>query len=323
MSGDVSTVVNKVIEDPNDPFYVHPSDSIASSLISFKLLGAENFRVWRSSMTRSLKGRNKLGFADGSIKKPKDDESKILKWERANAVVCSWILNSVSDSIYSAHASTEDASVVWTELFETYHKADGSVVFNIHQQINSLTQGTLSVSEYFSKLDALWKEFDGLTNLVECSCEAAAKFNNHAKLMKLMQFLSGLDSSYNQVKSHILLMDPLPNVRTAFSIVSREESHQKNGSLSLGTGKGNGSQSSAFNVKLNEQKKGKTKTSNLQCKHRGLKGHTIERCYKLIGYPKDFKQRNGSLSQNKTFSGNNAVSKTNVVTSSESKDKSI
>lgn len=46
-----------------------------------------------------------------------------------------------------------------------------------------------------------------------------------------MQFLSGLDDSFNQVKSHILLMDHLPNVKVAFSIVSREDSHQKNGSL--------------------------------------------------------------------------------------------
>lgn len=34
--------------------------------------------------------------------------------------------------------------------------------------------------------------------------------------MKLMKFLNGLDDSYNQVKSHIHLMDPLPNVKKLF-----------------------------------------------------------------------------------------------------------
>ena len=81
----------------------------------------------------------------------------------------------------------------------------------------------MSLSDYFSKLDSYWKEFDGLTSLTECTCEAADSFKSHSKLMKLMQFLSGLDDSYNQVKSHILLMDPLPSVKTAFSLVSCEE----------------------------------------------------------------------------------------------------
>ena len=57
-------------------------------------------------------------------------------------------------------------------LFETYNKADGSVVFNVHQRINSLKQNGVSVSDYFNKLDDLWKEFDGLTSITECTCEA-------------------------------------------------------------------------------------------------------------------------------------------------------
>lgn len=222
-SGSSKNDTDKV--DFDDPFYLHPSDSAVTALVSFKLLGSENYRIWSSSMIRALKGRNKLGFVDGTLKKPVDDETKSKKWDRANAIVCSWILGCVSESIYSAHAFTEFAYVIWSELSETYHKVDGSVVFNLHQRINNLSQGSMSVSEYFSKLDSLWKEFDGLTSLTECTCQAAAKFNDHAKLMKLMQFLSGLDSSFNQVKSHLLLMEPLPNVRTAFSIVSREESH--------------------------------------------------------------------------------------------------
>lgn len=99
-------------------------------------------------------------------------------------------------------------------------------LFNLHQRINSVIQCGLSVSDYFNKLDALWKEFNRFTNLTDCTCEAATQFNNYSKLMKLMQFLSGLDDSFSQVKRHILLVDPLLNVKTDFSIVSREESNQ-------------------------------------------------------------------------------------------------
>lgn len=65
----------------------------------------------------------------------------------------------------------------------------------MHQEINSLTLGSLSFSDYFNKIDSYWEEFYGLTNLTDCTCEASNSFNNHSKLMKLMQFLSGLDDS--------------------------------------------------------------------------------------------------------------------------------
>lgn len=45
--------------------------------------------------------------------------------------------------------------------------------------------------------------------------------------MKLMQFLSGLGDWYNQFKGHIWLIDPLPNVRNSFVIITREEFVQK------------------------------------------------------------------------------------------------
>lgn len=308
---DLGTKVPESV-DYDDPLYLHPSDTTTVTIIGIKLSGSENYRVWRSSMIRSLKGRNKLGFVEGSVVKP-DDPAKLLKWERANAVVCSWILGSVSEPIYATHACAESAFNVWTELFQTYHKSDGSVIFNLYQSINSVTQSGLSVSDYFNKLDALWKDFDGLTNLPECVCDAATQFNDHSKLIKLMQFLNGLDESFNQVKSHILLIEPLPNVRTAFSIISREESRQRNGSLSSNSNNSNKTESVAFNSKFNESKRNKGRYSNLQCKNCGIKGHTIERCYKLIGFPKDFKPKNDSNNQstfNKTLSNNSVNTNT-------------
>ncbi|XP_023734895.1 uncharacterized protein LOC111882761 [Lactuca sativa] len=147
----------------DDPLFVHPFDNSVSTIVTIKLIGNENFRLRKTSMSRALKARNKLGFIDGTFQKTKVDESKSSKWDRANAVVCFWLLSSISDSIYQSQAYSDVAEDIWNSLFETYNKSDGSV------------------------------------------------------------FLSGLDDSYSQVKSHILLMEPLPNVKTAFSILSRED----------------------------------------------------------------------------------------------------
>ncbi|GJY38415.1 ribonuclease H-like domain-containing protein [Tanacetum coccineum] len=49
-----------------------------------------------------------------------------------------------------------------------------------------------------------------------------------------MQFLMGLDDVYQPIKSSLLTRDPIPDVKTAFSIISREESHRGSSSSSSG-----------------------------------------------------------------------------------------
>lgn len=93
----------------DDPLYIHPYDNTVTIIVNFKLTGTKNFRVWRSSMIRILKAINKLGLVDGIVVKDSTDELKSLKWERANVIVCSWILRSLSKSIYSSHAYSESA----------------------------------------------------------------------------------------------------------------------------------------------------------------------------------------------------------------------
>ena len=100
---------NNNVIDFDDPLYIHPSDNSITNIINIKLLGTENYRIWRSSMIRALKARNKLGFTDGTVVEPKNDPAKELKWERANAVTCSWIFGCISNNISASHACFESA----------------------------------------------------------------------------------------------------------------------------------------------------------------------------------------------------------------------
>lgn len=54
------------IIDFDDRLYLRPYDNYVTTIISFKLLGTENCKVWKSSMTRALKDRNIKGFIDGT-----------------------------------------------------------------------------------------------------------------------------------------------------------------------------------------------------------------------------------------------------------------
>ncbi|GJV38631.1 ribonuclease H-like domain-containing protein [Tanacetum coccineum] len=89
--------------------------------------------------------------------------------------------------------------------------------------------------------------------------------------MKLMQFLMGLNDVFQSIRSSMLSGETLPAVKNAFAIISRQESHKRIACSSSGF------------------------VSKPQIS--GFVGHTIDRCFDLIGYP---------LGYNK-----NLVSKTN------------
>ncbi|GJV75313.1 ribonuclease H-like domain-containing protein [Tanacetum coccineum] len=125
------------------------------------------------------------------------------QWDRCNAMVLTWIMNDVSQEVYMALVYSNNVASVWKELNENYNKVDGSV-----------------------------REFDPITKLpkytydVKCSCDASKELLLHQQLMKLMQFLMGLDNCYQPVGSALLTRDPLPNVKDAYTTVSRGESHK-------------------------------------------------------------------------------------------------
>lgn len=297
--------------DLDDPLCLHPNDISNLTIISFKLEGTSNNQSWATATTRALTIRNKLVFVNGNFEKPTDNV-KSVKWDRINAVVVSWLLASMSESISGAFVLSENAKDLWNELKQTFEKINGSVIFNTFQKINLHSQGVESVSNYYTSLNGLWKEFDSLSHLGECTCANAKDRKTFADQLKLMQFLMGLNESFSQIRRNLLMQEPLPTVQTAFSIISREESHK--GSVSDNSSK---SQPSVFASKGPDFKK-RARNPNLICKHCNLKDHTIDRFYKLIGFPKDFKTRNDTVFQNKSSAN---ISKSEGVHSPTSESK--
>nr|GEW67643.1 ribonuclease H-like domain-containing protein [Tanacetum cinerariifolium] len=125
------------------------------------------------------------------------------------------------------------------------------------------------VSKGIVSLD--WIGFDS-----ECSCEGAKNLKEHAHLLRLMQFLMGLDDMYSVVRSQILASDPIPNVKSAFATLSRDESYRN----SFSTTKNAKAGPFAFAVKSSNS------------------GHTIDRFHELVGYPPSYKRNSNQGSVN-------------------------
>ncbi|GJR49660.1 hypothetical protein Tco_1400181 [Tanacetum coccineum] len=171
-----------------------------------------------------LQSNNKIGLAIVNVKLIESSTVLSQQWERCNAIVLGWILGSLSQELYV-----------------------GQVYFEI---------GDLSVFDYYHKLNSLWREFDILTILPACVCEGrtactcVAKSGSvkHTQLIRLMQFLMGLNDVYQPITSTIFAKDPLPNVKDAFYVVSREESYKGLHPGGFGTNK---SQPTAFVANTN------------------------------------------------------------------------
>ncbi|GJX16570.1 putative RNA-directed DNA polymerase [Tanacetum coccineum] len=209
-----------------DALYLHPNNTDGSPIVTIKLTSTKNYKVWSIAMTFALRNHNKLGFIDGTCKRDKKNLALANQWDMCNSVVVTWILNSLSSELFAGAIYAKNAYEMWTDLKETYDKVDGSAVFNIHKSINPLSQNGAPIVEYYNNLNSLWKQFDVMICLPTCTCDAAKELEKHNQLIKLMQFLLGLDDSYLAIKSNILSRETLPLVKQAFAIISGEESHR-------------------------------------------------------------------------------------------------
>nr|GEU36819.1 ribonuclease H-like domain-containing protein [Tanacetum cinerariifolium] len=167
----------------------------------------------------------------------------------------------------------------------------------------------LQVSCFASPLHCQDHTFDSCTSYRSYSCihplcdsgsrVGQGSFKKHNELMKLIQFLMGLDDSYMQIRSSILSREVLPDVRSAYATISNEKSHRvASRSINLN------SRPRPNNLNNNRQGGG----SGLVYENCGFNGHAIERCFKIIRYLVDFgKKKPGQNFKGKIVSNNNFV----------------
>ena len=107
-------------------------------------------------------------------------------------------MNTVSEEILSGIVYATTAFSILTDLKESFDKVNRMRIYQLHKDITALTQGKYSVSCYFSKLKTLWSEYDVVTPHPSCSCPQSKEYVDHLHELRLIQFLSGLNKSYDQ-----------------------------------------------------------------------------------------------------------------------------
>ncbi|XP_061373503.1 uncharacterized protein LOC133315841 [Gastrolobium bilobum] len=250
------------LTNPANPFFLHPSENPSLVLVSPKLNG-KNYHSWARAMKMALLSKNKVGFISGGIVSLPAEDLLFLAWERCNTIVLGWIHRSTDDSIARSILWIDKAFDAWNDLKVHFAQSDIFRVSDIQEDMNKLQQGSMSITQYFTELKTL-----GI----------------------------GLNEQYAHVRSQIMMIDPIPNVARAFSLVIQQERHLQSEAIVevssdlrayanisdnrnkpyYGRGRGGNSANSG---------RGGTRI----CTHCGKKNHTVGTCYQIHGFPPGYR----------------------------------
>ncbi|XP_056688658.1 uncharacterized protein [Spinacia oleracea] len=276
--------------NPNSAYYLSNNDLNTSKLVNIVFDG-KCFNDWKRSMVIALSARNKLSFVDGTMNQPAVGSVNFRIWNRCNDLVISWMLGSLEVSIARSVLYLKTAREIWLDLEERFF--------------------------FFTKIKLLWDQLDGLDPLPSCvctgcSCTLTQKLLKSQQDQRLIQFLMKLNQKYDHSKSTILMMSPLPTISKAYGLLLQEEQQKEVNSNRTHNMESTvftaskftdnrpykstyASNSGNFGVQNassgNQQRNFTYSRNNLYCEHCKMKNHTVDKCWKLHGYPKDFKGR--------------------------------
>ncbi|KAH0692239.1 hypothetical protein KY285_019336 [Solanum tuberosum] len=289
-AGDLSgSSMASTIIDHLHPLYLHPSDAPGSLNVGIMLTGTDNYTLWSKAMQLALLGKNKVGFIDGTMKRDQFSGNLAQLWDRCNAIIVSWILCNVSKDLHSGVLFYSDTQLIWADLKERFNKINSSHVFQLHKEIFTLVQGVSYVSIYYSRLKDLWDEYNSIMPPPACNCPKSREFFEHLQYQRMLQFLMGLNDSYSQARSQILLMHQIPTINQVYAMINQDES-------------------------VTDSRSKKPYNPNAFCDYCHMKGHMRSDCHKLlkcdvchktghlklncfrlIGYPPDFKGKRDAV----------------------------
>ncbi|KAL0395631.1 UNVERIFIED_CONTAM: Retrovirus-related Pol polyprotein from transposon RE2 [Sesamum calycinum] len=117
------------------------------------------------------------------------------------------------------------------DLEERYGTCNGPLLYQLQREITTLSQGSMSVVDYYTKLRKVWDELEVLMPTPQCTCNGCTcglskKVADLALFTQLMQFLMGLGEIFH-VRNQLLVMDPIPSVNRAYSMVQSVEKQRQ------------------------------------------------------------------------------------------------
>ncbi|WCJ28653.1 Retrovirus-related Pol polyprotein from transposon RE1 [Euphorbia peplus] len=279
-----------------------------SLMLVSTVMDGSNYLPWSRSMMLAINAKRKTNFILKDEKPLNVESEEYYKWKEIDDLVFSWLLNALTKDLGSVFMYASSSKHLWDNLKERYGQSNGPLISQLRKEIISLTQGSLSLVDFFNQIKRKWDEYALIRPVITCNCgEASKKAQLQIDEEQLMQFLTGLHPDFNHVRDQILLTNPLPSMNQAFAMLVSIETqrntgveanvefvnmtqgsnvNRQSGNRSTGSNNGRGG--------YNASRGGRSGNNNMNredkfCNHCRRGGHDRSDCFKLIGYPEWFK----------------------------------
>lgn len=164
------------------------------------------------------------GYIDGSIKSPLKTDLNYTNWKMNDRLILSWLLNSMQPEIANLFILSDSSWHLWNSVNEIYGQQQNySHVFKLKQEIAQIKQGGKTIIEV---LGAIKSKYDELNIYMPLTTDLKT-IQSRNEQEKIFAFLAALDSSYEAVRSQILLSSNLSSFASVVAQVQREESRRK------------------------------------------------------------------------------------------------
>ncbi|XP_016206324.1 uncharacterized protein LOC107646670 [Arachis ipaensis] len=264
-----------LLADPASVYFLHPSENPGVSIVPI-VLNAKNYNSWSRAMKLALKSKNKIGFVDGTIVKPDKNDPAYVAWDK----------------------------YLLLDLKHRYYHGDRYRVAELEEEMYAMKQGNLSITNYFTKLKAIWEDIDSFKPVPQCKecyekCDCGlGTMRDYRDETYAVRFLRGLNEQYGTVRSQIMLMKPLPDINKFFSLFIQQERqfngsdletqnftalansihNFNNNSSSVSRGRGRGTRGGRGG-------RGGRNSAPKTCSYCHKAGHLVDTCYHKHGFP--------------------------------------
>ncbi|PKI71561.1 hypothetical protein CRG98_008078 [Punica granatum] len=79
--------------------------------------------AWAKATEIALRAKNKLGFVDGTLKRPADGDPMKERWDSYNWTMISWIINTIEQELQSSVVYADNVKALWDDLRESQCRA--------------------------------------------------------------------------------------------------------------------------------------------------------------------------------------------------------
>ncbi|XP_022853917.1 uncharacterized protein LOC111375346 [Olea europaea var. sylvestris] len=241
---------------PSSPYFIGSNDSTGAVLVTH-MLETNNYHSWARSMKRALRIKNKLGFIDGTLCEPSDQNDPLMEhWLR-----CNYLASEHHDNRYQMQ-HYDNVSVYFSKF-----KTLLDELLN-YKSIPNCTCGGLKVVVQNQQRDWVMKFLMGL--------------NESYKDLKAQILLMKPFPTLNEVYATIQQEEKRGNLR---------ESRKQNSSLHK---KDNYYRTHCRIAGQSLERCFKANPNRPICSHCQMHGHKANKCFKLHGYPFGYKDKEKS-----------------------------